>query len=150
MSSFREAAAKNEEGRRLLAAGDYTRAIRAFDDAIRLKPDFAEAMSHRATARRRAGLSVETAPNSDEDGTSSPVKIASVVVLGLGVFVLLNACGWAADDRPTCSQRAGRGSFSGSLFGSGGQLHPDAGFWGAMAALSDRGCKRDNPWAFWN
>ena len=150
MSSRREAVARNEEGCRLFEAGDYARATRAFDDAIRLCPDFAEALSNRARARRRAGLTVGTSPGTDEEAKLSLGKTASLVVLAFGVFVLMNACSWAADSRPTCSERAGRGSLSGSLFGSGGQLHPDAGFWGAMGAFSDRGCKRDNAWKFWD
>lgn len=150
MSSHRDAAAKNEEGKRLFEAGDYRRAILAFDDAIRLDPDFAEAFSNRARARRREGLPVGMAPDSDGAARWSPGKAVLLAFLAFGVFVLVDACSWTADSRPTCSERAGRGSFSRSLFGTGGQLHPDAGFWGAMSALSDRGCKRDNPWAFWD
>ena len=89
------------------------------------------------------------ADDSDEDATSSPGKIVTSVVFGLGIFVLLSACSWAFDDRETCSEQA-RFPYR---YGTGASVnfnHPESAFWGALASISDPGCKRDNPWAFWD
>ena len=91
----------------------------------------------------------EESPSKGTEGEGG--SAGSKVVTGLlsvplvfSVFVLLSACGWAFDDRETCSERAGSDVM---LLNAN---HPEAAFWYALDNLFDSGCKRDNAWKFWD
>ena len=73
MSEDQDAIAKNDEGVRLLNAGDFEGAVAAFSAAITLDPDFEAAYRNRANALHRLGRYQEAQADSDKAESAKTV-----------------------------------------------------------------------------